>query len=123
VHLTGACSLHDSVTGIGENISLEKMKMNVLIVSSVSIRAYGAEEAFKGKSLNLIDVYARTARTLYSLSCWMSIRIDFLGGVFAAGLASYVVYGHGISANAAGFCIDQAGIHSTILLSHFIVFN
>jgi len=72
------------------------------------------EEDFKDKSLRLIDIYSRTARTLYSLSCWMSIRIDTLGGIFAAGLAAYIVYGHGIAANAAGFCIDQAGIHAMI---------
>lgn len=34
----------------------------------VSIRAYGAQDAFKGESLTRIDRYTRTARTFYNLN-------------------------------------------------------
>lgn len=33
-----------------------------------SIRAYGAEDAFKEKSLDLIDLYTRPARAYYNLN-------------------------------------------------------
>lgn len=79
-----------------------------------SIRAYGAEEAFRLESRKLIDGYTRPARAFWDLnrlvreayehiapsqndqmriSSWICIRIDALGGIFAAGLAAYLVYG------------------------------
>ncbi|KAI9453050.1 P-loop containing nucleoside triphosphate hydrolase protein [Lactarius psammicola] len=44
-----------------------------------SIRAYGAQHAFREESYRRIDR-------------WISLRIDFLGGLFAAGLAAYLIY-------------------------------
>ena len=47
----------------------------------------------------------------------MSLRIEVLAGLFAAGLAAYLVYGGGASAANAGFSLTIAGM-SLILSSH-----
>lgn len=39
-----------------------------LIHNPASIRAYGAQEAFKQQSLRRIDLYSRTARAFYSVN-------------------------------------------------------
>lgn len=52
-----------------------------------SIRAYGVEKAFKDESLKRVDKYTRPARAFYNLNRWIGVRIDILGGLFAAGLA------------------------------------
>lgn len=44
-----------------------------------SIRAYGAETAFKAESLKRIDHYTRPARAFFNLNRWICIRIDGLG--------------------------------------------
>ncbi|KAG9098020.1 hypothetical protein FS749_004906 [Ceratobasidium sp. UAMH 11750] len=74
-----------------------------------SIRAYGAEEQFKNEALKRIDKYTRAARTFYNLNRWICIRMDTLGGAFAAGLAAYLVYAR-TSANASdtGFSLTMA---------------
>jgi len=40
---------------------------------SASIRAYGAQAAFKGKSLERIDGYARPARTFYNCNRYVTV--------------------------------------------------
>lgn len=54
----------------------------------MSIRAYGATEAFKKESMIRINRYTRAARSFYNLNRWICIRIDALGGLFAASLAA-----------------------------------
>ncbi|KAI9436510.1 hypothetical protein BJY52DRAFT_1230473 [Lactarius psammicola] len=49
------------------------------VAGLTSIRAYGAQHAFREESYRRIDR-------------WSSLRIDFLGGLFAAGLAAYLIY-------------------------------
>jgi hypothetical protein len=77
-----------------------------------------------------IDSYTRAARTFYNLNryvsaicpcntppdlycqlSWISARIEALGGVFAAGLATYIVYGKGTlpTASDTGFSLNMAG--------------
>ncbi|KAG8872970.1 hypothetical protein FRB97_007147 [Tulasnella sp. 331] len=60
-----------------------------------SIRAYNTEDAFKAESRRRTDQYTRSARTYYNLNRWVCIRIDALGGLFAGGLAAYLVYWKG----------------------------
>ncbi|KAI0258861.1 P-loop containing nucleoside triphosphate hydrolase protein [Gloeopeniophorella convolvens] len=62
------------------------------ITGLVSIRAYGAQEAFRQESYNRIDNYTRAARIFYNLNCWLGIRTECLSGVFTAGLAAWLVY-------------------------------
>ncbi|KAI9434174.1 hypothetical protein H4582DRAFT_2177883 [Lactarius indigo] len=49
------------------------------VAGLVSIRAYGAQLAFREESYRRIDR-------------WINLRIDFLGGLFAASLAAYLIY-------------------------------
>lgn len=63
------------------------------VAGLTSIRAYGAEESFIKESRKRIDYYTRSARTFYNLNRWISIRVDFLGGLFSSCLAAYLVYG------------------------------
>lgn len=79
-------------------------------MGSASIRAYGVQDAFKLKSLQRINRYTRTARTFYNLNRWVSIRIDVLGGLFAASLAAYLVYFQSDIAATAGFSLNMAGM-------------
>lgn len=68
-----------------------------------------------------IDRYTRAARTFYNLNRWICIRIDALGGLFAAALASYLVYFQGHSAANTGFSLNMAGMSVQIL--GFLTFN
>ncbi|KZP30629.1 multidrug resistance-associated ABC transporter [Athelia psychrophila] len=89
------------------------------ITGLVSVRAYGAQEAFKTKSLIRIDKYTRTARPFHNLSCWMALRIDALSAVFTAALAAYLVYSPSashLSAANAGFSLNLAASFSWIVL-------
>jgi hypothetical protein len=61
--------------------------MLTIMLCVVSIRAYGATDTFKKESMNRINRYTRAARTFYNLNRWICIRIDALGGAFAASLA------------------------------------
>ncbi|KZP21077.1 P-loop containing nucleoside triphosphate hydrolase protein [Athelia psychrophila] len=89
------------------------------ITGLVSVRAYGAQEAFRTKTMSRIDKYTRTARTFYNLSCWIALRIDVMGAVFTTSLASYLVYsplaGH-LSAAEAGFSLNLAASFSFLVL-------
>jgi hypothetical protein len=80
------------------------------IAGLVSIRAYGAQDRFKLESYHRIDRYTRAARSFYNLNRWVCVRIDALGGLFAAGLAAYLIYGQRLSSSAdTGFSITMAG--------------
>lgn len=76
---------------------------------SASIRAYGVQQAFKTRSLQRIDRYTRAARTFYNLNRWICIRIDAIGGLFAASLAAYLVYFQNNVAATTGFSLNMAG--------------
>ncbi|KAF8956542.1 P-loop containing nucleoside triphosphate hydrolase protein, partial [Flammula alnicola] len=89
----------------------------------VSIRAYGAQEAFKDESLRRIDHYSRAARTSWNLNRWIGLRIDFLGAAFTALLASYLVYFQSISAANSGFSLIQALGFCTYLFYLIRTFN
>ncbi|KAG8697036.1 hypothetical protein FRC09_008111, partial [Ceratobasidium sp. 395] len=74
-----------------------------------SIRAYGAEDQFRNEALKRIDKYSRPARTFYNLNRWICIRMDALGGAFAAGLAAYFVYVRtSTNASDTGFSLTMA---------------
>ena len=63
-----------------------------------------------------IDKYTRAARTFYNLNRWVCVRVDALGGAFAAGLGAYVIYGRGMSSNDAGFSLTMAVAFSGMIL-------
>lgn len=88
------------------------------IAGLTSIRAYGAEQAFRAEAYKRIDQYSRAGRTFYNLNRWISTRIDALGGLFAAGLGAYLVYGPGsrdaLPSNV-GFALTMAGSHHSLI--------
>ncbi|TFY61104.1 hypothetical protein EVG20_g7183 [Dentipellis fragilis] len=96
------------------------------IAGLTSIRAYGAQKAFKSEAYNRINRYTRAARTHYNLNRWVCIRIDALGGLFTAGLAAYLIYGPSRNERVpseAGFSITMAVSFSGIILYWVRILN
>ncbi|KAI9444465.1 P-loop containing nucleoside triphosphate hydrolase protein [Lactarius indigo] len=68
------------------------------VAGLTSIRAYGAQLAFCEESYRRIDRYSRACRSFWNMNRqvdstrWINLRIDFLGGLFAASLAAYLIY-------------------------------
>ncbi|KZV76920.1 multidrug resistance-associated ABC transporter [Peniophora sp. CONT] len=96
------------------------------IAGLTSIRAYGAEDAFRAEAYKRIDQYSRAGRTFYNLNRWISTRIDALGGMFAAGLGAYLVYGPGsrdaLPSNV-GFAMNMAVGFSGMILWWVRIYN
>ncbi|KAJ7688653.1 hypothetical protein B0H14DRAFT_3101122 [Mycena olivaceomarginata] len=90
---------------------------------SVSIRAFGAESKFTTESLGRIDRYTRAARNYYNLNRWVSIRVDSLGAIFSAGLATYLIYIKHTSAGDSGFLLNMAITFTSMLLWAVRTFN
>ncbi|KAG5728585.1 ATP-binding cassette transporter abc4 [Termitomyces sp. T112] len=93
------------------------------IAGLTSIRAYGAQEAFRDESLQRINRYTRAARTFYNLNRWICVRIDAIGGSFAASLAAYLVYFQDQKASNTGFSINMAVGFSGMILWWVRVLN
>ncbi|KAJ6519437.1 hypothetical protein C8R45DRAFT_1066135 [Mycena sanguinolenta] len=93
------------------------------IAGLTSIRAYGAQNAIINISLDRIDKYTRTARTFYNLNRWVCIRIDVLGGLFAASLAYYLVYFRTYNPSNVGFSLNMAIGFSGMILWWVRVLN
>jgi len=75
----------------------------------ISIRAYGAQKAVRLESYKRIDHFTRASRTFKDINRWMSIRVEAIGSIFAAGIAAYLVYGYGgTSASNTGFAMNMA---------------
>lgn len=51
-------------------------------------------------------------RELLTRSRWICIRIESLGGLFAASLAAYLIYGGRVEASDTGFSLTMAGTTS-----------
>lgn len=81
----------------------------LLKLSTASVRAYGAEKRFREISIDKINRYTRASRTHFNLNRWIGVRMDALGGLFAASLAVYLVYGQTQRADATGFSLNMAG--------------
>ncbi|KAG8864753.1 hypothetical protein FRB96_003338, partial [Tulasnella sp. 330] len=96
---------------------------NAAVAGLTSIRAYGAEEAFKSESRKRIDGYTRPARAFYDLNRWVCIRIDALGGMFASALAAYMVYWRKTDASIAGFSLTMALSFTSMLLYWVRILN
>ncbi|KAG9012453.1 hypothetical protein FRB94_006069 [Tulasnella sp. JGI-2019a] len=96
---------------------------NAAMAGLTSIRAFGAEEVFKAESRKRIDGYTRPARAFYDLNRWVCIRIDGLGGMFAAALAAYLVYWKDTEASIAGFSLTMALSFTSLLLYWVRVLN
>ena len=84
-----------------------------LRVSTVSIRAYGAQDQFKRESYVRMDRYTRASLIYAALNRWVTIRVDTMGTTLTAILAWYLTYVADISASNAGFALSMAGEHSS----------
>ncbi|KAL0579466.1 hypothetical protein V5O48_002572 [Marasmius crinis-equi] len=78
------------------------------IAGLASIRAYGDEERVIQQSMDRIDRFTRVATVFWVLNRWIGARMDVLAGLFASGLAAYLVYGEGRSASNTGFALNMA---------------
>ncbi|TFK73581.1 hypothetical protein BDN72DRAFT_834451 [Pluteus cervinus] len=98
-----------------------------VIQGVVSIRAFGVQERFLKRASRHIDRHARASLTYHHLSRWISIRSDALGGLFAASLGAYLIYGHGekngASASQTGFSLTMALGFSSLILTGVRVLN
>ncbi|KAJ7807314.1 hypothetical protein B0H14DRAFT_3483418 [Mycena olivaceomarginata] len=74
----------------------------------ISVRAYGAQEAVIRISMERINRSTRAMRTFSNLNRWVTVRIDLLGGLFAASLAYYLVYFQSKQAFNIGFSLNMA---------------
>ncbi|KIJ38948.1 hypothetical protein M422DRAFT_175814, partial [Sphaerobolus stellatus SS14] len=90
--------------------------LGAAIAGLTSVRAYGAQEAFKTESLRKIDQYSRVARVTSNLNRWISFRIDALGAIFTTSLAVYLVYQSSNSAANSGLTLNVAVEFSMLLL-------
>ncbi|KAI0725238.1 hypothetical protein C8Q72DRAFT_853404 [Fomitopsis betulina] len=88
-----------------------------------SIRAYGAQDAFKTESYKRINRYTRASRAFWSLNRWVTIRINSLGALYAAALAAYLVYGKTATASNTGFSLNMAVGFSSMILWWVRIFN
>ncbi|KZV67808.1 P-loop containing nucleoside triphosphate hydrolase protein [Peniophora sp. CONT] len=81
----------------------------VAIAGLTSIRAYNAEDAFRREAYKVSDEYMRAARLSSNTNRWIGMRIDALGGLFSAALATYLIYGPGRSAlpSDIGFTLNM----------------
>ncbi|KAH9972688.1 hypothetical protein BJV74DRAFT_879749 [Russula compacta] len=90
-----------------------------------SIRAYGAQFAFREESYRRIDRYMRAGRSFYDMNRWISLRVDFLGGLFAAALAAFLVYvpNRRVLPSDTGFSLNMAIGFSSMIFWWVRVFN
>ncbi|OCH90238.1 hypothetical protein OBBRIDRAFT_812797 [Obba rivulosa] len=88
-----------------------------------SIRAYGAQDAFRQEIFRRINRYTRVSVSYYDLERWVSLRLDALGGLFAASLAAYLVYGRNMRASNTGFSLAMAVDFSGMILWWIRIFN
>lgn len=89
----------------------------------VSLRAYGAEGAFREELRKRTDHYCKVARMTYDLNRWINFRIDVFGAVFIGSLAAYLTYGSNISAANIGFSLNRAVEFTNVILYCVRVFN
>ncbi|KAL1939039.1 hypothetical protein VTO73DRAFT_10299 [Trametes versicolor] len=88
-----------------------------------SIRAYGAQEAFKKELFERVDKYSRVYIMHENFNRWISARMDFIGTVFATSLAVYLVYASSLSASDTGFSLNMATAFSAIIFAVIRTFN
>ncbi|KAI0325198.1 P-loop containing nucleoside triphosphate hydrolase protein [Cubamyces sp. BRFM 1775] len=88
-----------------------------------SVRAYGAQEAFKREAYRRIDRLTRVTMTYSNLNRWIGSRIDLLACLFATSLALYLVYFSDMSAANTGFSLTIATAFSAAIDQAIRVFN
>ncbi|KAH9984900.1 hypothetical protein BJV77DRAFT_1035217 [Russula vinacea] len=95
------------------------------VAGLASIRAYGAQLAFREESYKRINRYSKAGRSFYNMNRWISLRVDFLGGLFAACLAAYLIYvpNERVRSSDIGFSLTMAIGFSGLILWWVRIFN
>ncbi|KAJ7797527.1 hypothetical protein B0H14DRAFT_3093160 [Mycena olivaceomarginata] len=89
----------------------------------ISVRAYGAQEAVIRISMERINRSTRAMRTFSNLNRWVTVRIDLLGGLFAASLAYYIVYFQSERPFNIGFSLNMALGFAELILCWVRILN
>ncbi|KIP07615.1 hypothetical protein PHLGIDRAFT_413728 [Phlebiopsis gigantea 11061_1 CR5-6] len=75
----------------------------------VSIRAYGAQTAFREELFKRINDYTRAGRIFWCLNRWIAVRLYALSAIFAGAIALYFVYGDAAATpSSVGFVLTVA---------------
>ncbi|EJU03262.1 P-loop containing nucleoside triphosphate hydrolase protein [Dacryopinax primogenitus] len=85
------------------------------VAGIVSIRAYGAQDAFKAELFNRLDAYSRSSRCFQNLHRWIASRVDTLGALFATGVAAYLVYFKSEEAGKTGVRATMLPVHNGLI--------
>ncbi|KAI9069817.1 hypothetical protein FKP32DRAFT_1671074 [Trametes sanguinea] len=88
-----------------------------------SVRAYGAQEAFKAEAYRRIDRYTRVAVTHWNLNRWLGMRIDVFALLFSTSLAAYLTYTSDLNASNTGFSLTMATAFSAVINQMVRAFN
>ncbi|KAI0793375.1 P-loop containing nucleoside triphosphate hydrolase protein [Abortiporus biennis] len=89
----------------------------------VSIRAFGAQDAFKRDLFKLVDQYTRANRTFMNLNRWISVRMDALTALYTSSLAGYLIYFSTVTSSDIGFSLAMAVGFSEMVLWWISAFN
>ncbi|KAG6877092.1 hypothetical protein C0993_010328 [Termitomyces sp. T159_Od127] len=91
----------------------------------VSIRAYGAQDAILVKALAKVDDYSRASHVFNDFARWIAVRVDALGGCFAALLGVYFVYSPhtGVSTSNSAFTLTLAVGFGRMVLGFVQILN
>jgi ABC-type multidrug transport system fused ATPase/permease subunit len=112
-----------AISGLG-GLLKSSIYVHVLIVSTVSIRAYGLEDLMRTENMLRIDSYTSVSRVFQTLDKWAGVRMDGVGTLFILGLATYLVYGpRGANPSEIGFSIDMAFGFARLILWLVIEIN
>ncbi|THH30400.1 hypothetical protein EUX98_g3808 [Antrodiella citrinella] len=97
---------------------------NSAVTGLVSIRAYGAQAAFRKESYIRIDKFTRAQITYWNLNRWIGVRSSILAGMFSSALGAYLVYGPvQVDAATIGFSLTMAAGFSNMILWVVRLFN
>ncbi|KAI0655828.1 P-loop containing nucleoside triphosphate hydrolase protein [Cubamyces menziesii] len=88
-----------------------------------SVRAYGAQEAFKKEAYRRIDKLTRVTVTHWNLNRWIGSRIDLFACLFSTSLALYLTYFSDMSAANTGFSLTVATAFSAVINQAIRIFN
>ncbi|KAI0325196.1 P-loop containing nucleoside triphosphate hydrolase protein [Cubamyces sp. BRFM 1775] len=88
-----------------------------------SVRAYGAQDAFKREAYRRIDKLTRVTVTHWNLNRWIGSRIDLVACLFSTSLALYLTYFSDMSAANTGFSLTVATAFSAIINQAIRIFN
>lgn len=89
----------------------------------VSIRAYSAHSLFRKGIMKRADALVRASFTFFDINRWVSVRIDSLGGLFAAAVTIYFVYFSSVQAGYVGFTLSMVFSFSQSVLYWVRIYN